>query len=320
MTAAPTEPAARVLDHLTRRGASFSIDLARELGLEPSRARTALDDLLRRGLVTNDRFDPLRPGAQAVAEALAQVSAAATARSPRLGRPSFRRGPSTRPEGRWSRFTPTDADTDAEAAHLAWAAALLDRYGVLTRETVALDPWAPPWRDLVPWLARAELRGELRRGYFVEGLSGVQYASAEAAEELAHLAADRAADREPVLLSTLDPANLYGAAAPLDIDLLEGGTARLPRSASNFLVLCEGRPVLIIEASGKRLTGLASASEADLRAALALLPTLAGPSRRVVKVETYNNTAAALASPAASWLAELGFVRDYPAMTYYAGW
>ena len=77
--------------------------------------------------------------------------------------------------------------------------------------------------------------------------------------------------------------------------------------------------MLIIEASGKRLTGLASASEAELRAALALLPTLAGPSRRVLKVETYNH-AAALASPAAPWLADLGFVRDYPAMTYYAGW
>ena len=313
----PTGPAARVLDQLTCRGAAFATDLARGLGLEPSRTRAALEELLRRGLATNDRFDPLRPGAPAVAEALARASTSATARPPRLGRPSFRRTASSRPEGRWSRLAP--AGSGAEAAHLAWTAALLDRYGVLTRETVALDPWAPPWRDLVPWLARAELRGELRRGYFVEGLSGVQYASAEAAEELARRAADRPADRDPVLISTLDPANLYGASAALDVDLLGGGTARLPRSASNYLVLCQGRPVLIIEASGKRLTGLASASEADLRAALALLPTLAGPARRVLKVETYNN-AAALVSPAAPWLADLGFVRDYPAMTYYAGW
>ena len=77
--------------------------------------------------------------------------------------------------------------------------------------------------------------------------------------------------------------------------------------------------MLIIEAMGKRLTGLASASESELRAALALLPTLAGPSRRVLKVETYN-AAATLASPAAPWLAELGFVRDHPGMAYYAGW
>jgi ATP-dependent Lhr-like helicase len=208
---------------------------------------------------------------------------------------------------------------DAETAHLAWASAMLERYGVLTRETAALDPWAPPWRDLAPWLARAEMRGDVRRGYFVEGLSGVQYASAEAAEELARLAADPTARAEPVLLGTLDPANLYGSGAPLDISLLEGGTARLTRSASNFLVLLAGRPVLILEAYGKRLTGLASASEDDLRRALALLPTLAGPTRRVLKVETYNG-AAALASPAAPWLAELGFVRDHPGMAYYAGW
>ena len=165
----------------------------------------------------------MRPGAQAVAEALAEASAPRPSRRPTLGRPRPRlsRAASNRPEGRWSLLAPVA--TDAEAASLAWIAALLDRYGVLTRETAALDPWAPPWRDLVPWLARAELRGELRRGYFVEGLSGVQYASAEAAEGLARLAAGGATEPEPILMSTLDPANLYGSGAPLDIPLLEGG-------------------------------------------------------------------------------------------------
>jgi ATP-dependent Lhr-like helicase len=167
-------------------------------------------------------------------------------------------------------------------------------------------------------LGRLELRGEVRRGYFVEGLSGVQYATGDAAGSLASRAA-AVPDRAPVLLSTLDPANLYGSGAPLDVDLLEGGTARLPRSASNFLVLCGGRPVLIIEAFGKRLTGLASASEEELRGAVGLLPGLARPSRRVLKVETYNN-AAALASPAAPWLGDAGFVRDHPGMAFYAGW
>jgi ATP-dependent Lhr-like helicase len=39
----------------------------------------------------------------------------------------------------------------------------------------------------------------------------------------------------------------------------------------------------------------------------------------VLKVETYNG-AAALASPTAPWLAEVGFVRDHPGMAFYAGW
>jgi ATP-dependent Lhr-like helicase len=316
--AALSDAETHLLDQLSRRGAAFAIDLARETGREPSAVRAALEGLLERGLITNDRFDPLRLGARAIAEALAAASSAPTLRRPSLGRirPSLRRLVSHRPEGRWSLLAPVEADK--ESAALAWAAVLLERYGVLTRETAALDPWAPAWRDLATWLSRAELRGELRRGYFVEGLSGVQYALAETADELARRAAGTGPD-EPVLISTIDPANVYGAGAPLDVALLEGGTARLPRAPGNFLVLIGGRPVLIIEGFGKRLTGLASASERELRNALTLLPTLAGPSRRVLKVETYN-VSATLASPAAPWLAELGFVRDHPGMAYYAGW
>ncbi len=190
---------------------------------------------------------------------------------------------------------------------------------MLSRETVELDPWAPPWRDLAPWLARAELKGELRRGYFVEGLSGVQYAEPGAIEGLARSASELSTSTEPVLLGSLDPANLYGSGAPLDIPLLEGGSARLSRNSSNFLVLIGGRPVLIIEGVGKRLTGLASASDIEKKQAISLLPTLAGSHRRVLKVEQYN-TAATLASPAAPWLAEVGFVRDPPGMAFYAGW
>ena len=46
--------------------------------LEPSRARRGLGELLSRGLVTNDRFDPLRAGSQ---DALLALSAARSART-----------------------------------------------------------------------------------------------------------------------------------------------------------------------------------------------------------------------------------------------
>ncbi|MEO6807908.1 MAG: hypothetical protein ABI353_02210 [Isosphaeraceae bacterium] len=120
-------------------------------------------------------------------------------------------------------------------------------------------------------------------------------------------------------MSSLDPANLYGTGAPLDVPLLDGGKARLSRSPAHFLVQSGGRPLVIIEGFGKRLTGLASASEAELEAALAFLPRLAGPSRRTLKVETYNGSPV-LGTPAAPWLAALGFVRNPPGMAYYAGW
>jgi ATP-dependent Lhr-like helicase len=222
-----------------------------------------------------------------------------------------------KPEGRWS--LDADAATDTESSAAAWCAVLLQRYGVLTRETVELDPWAPPWRELAGTLANAELRDEVRRGYFVEGLSGIQYAMADTVDALSRYAANASLTSEPVMLGTIDPANLYGSGAPLDVPLLEGGTVRLSRSPNNTIVQIAGRPVLIVEGQGKRLTALASASEAEVRAALALLPGLATPPRRVLKVESFN-TQAALASPAAPWLAELGFVRDHPGMTYYASW
>jgi ATP-dependent Lhr-like helicase len=122
-----------------------------------------------------------------------------------------------------------------------------------------------------------------------------------------------------VLLAASDPANLYGGGAPLDIPLLDGGNARLGRIAGNYLVVREGRPVLVIEAGGKRLTGLASASRSERDDALTRVAELARTGRQVLKVETFNGEPA-WNSPVAPRLAELGFVRDFPGMTYYAAW
>ncbi len=277
--------------------------------------RAALDELVGQGLVTNDRFEPLRAGSKA---ALLALDRAVSGR--RAGR-SLRRSPRTpllsAPEGRWSRLDrPAESD---EAGLLAWAAALLGRYGVLAREILALEPWAPSWSDLVPLLSRAEWRGEIRRGYFVEGLSGLQYASDLAAAELLRLSAASEQPGPLVWVSTSDPANLYGSGAPFDIELLGGGTARLPRLPGNSLVLRRGRPILIIEAHARRLTALPSSAKSDIDSALNFLPHLTGPDRRVLKVEMYNG-APVIDSVVSTHLAKLGFVRDYPGMTYYAGW
>jgi ATP-dependent helicase Lhr and Lhr-like helicase len=305
-----------LLEVLNRQGASFATDLARRSAIEPSRVRKALATLLKFGLVTNDRFDPLRVGSQATLLALAEASSSRRAGQTMRIRP--RRSLSPAPEGRWSRLESTGGD--AESTLLAWIAVLIDRYGVLAREVVALEPSAPTWAELAPLLSRSEWRGELRRGYFVEGLSGVQYASAEAAGDLAHLAGSAGHGADPlVLVCSTDPANIYGAGAPLDVELLDGGVARLPRNPGNFLVLRAGRPILIIESHGKRLTGLASASQVDIDSALNLLVSFTGPDRRILKVESYNK-APASEGPVAGHLAGLGFVRDYPGMAYYAGW
>ena len=279
--------------------------------------RRALVELTGRGLVTNDRFDPLRAGDRPDALGPGRGLARPRRRADRCGSGRGARSPAS-PRAAGRAWIPPPADPEARL--LAWAGALLERYGVLSREVVALEPSAPAWGELAPLLARAEWRGELRRGYFVEGLSGVQYATEEAAAELARLAAQPEPGSPVVLVSTLDPANLYGAGAPLDVELLDGGVG--PAAADRRAISWrsgDGRPVLIIESYGKRLTGLPWASPADIDSALKLLPSLTGPGRRILKVESYNGEPAA-ESPSAGRLAELGFVRDYPGMAYYAGW
>lgn len=166
------------------------------------------------------------------------------------------------------------------------------------------------------------MAGELRRGFFVEGLAGAQFALPEAARTLQDSFGPEGASSQPVLLSSLDPVNLFGAGAPLDIPLLEGGTRPFARRPSNWLVLGSGRPVLLIEQQGKKITALPSASPEETAAAVRLLPGLLGETgdlRHRLTVETWNERPVTSTS-GKDLLEAAGFVRDYQAMTLYAVW
>jgi ATP-dependent Lhr-like helicase len=187
-----------------------------------------------------------------------------------------------------------------------------------------LDPWMPPWRVLYEVYSRLELTGELRRGYFVEGLSGAQFALPEAIPLLQDVQLPSSATAPVVLLHSLDPANLYGAGAPFDIALLDGGTRPLVRRAGNWLTLRAGRPVLLVEAHGRKLTALASASRDDIATAVSCLPQIleagrARSTRHKLTVDEWNNQPVT-ASEGREFLERAGFVRDYQAMTLYAAW
>jgi ATP-dependent Lhr-like helicase len=67
-----------------------------------------------------------------------------------------------------------------------------------------------PWREVVWALRRLEARGLALGGRFVMGLSGEQYASPEAAEELVKVHR-RAAAGEELVVAGADPLNVTGA-------------------------------------------------------------------------------------------------------------
>ena len=111
------------------------------------------------------------------------------------------------------------AATEATERLLAQARMLLERYGVLSREAVAAEDLPGGFGPLYKVLKQMEEVGQVRRGYFIEGLSGAQFALPAAIERL------RAArlDEPPLdgfdpadvrILAAIDPANPYGALLP----------------------------------------------------------------------------------------------------------
>ncbi|HTU23187.1 MAG TPA: DEAD/DEAH box helicase [Gemmataceae bacterium] len=313
--------AGRVLDHLRERGASFLTDLAADLGLSPGVARGALGTLMRRCLVTNDHIDVIRRGGVPASGGRKPPDSSPDKNQGAYAPRSPRRAPQ-RPEGRWSLVPWGRPEPEAHA--VLQASLLLERYGIVARELALLDPWMLPWRVLYEVLSRMELAGEVRRGYFVEGLSGAQFALPEAAQQLQELHVPSTATAPALLLHSMDPANLYGSGAPFDIPLLDGGTRPLLRRPGNWLVLRAGRPVLLIEQHGKRLTALASASRDDVAAAVACLPGIFDnrrglSARHKLTVEEWNGRPVT-STEGRELLEAAGFVRDYQAMTLYAVW
>ncbi|HEY5146796.1 MAG TPA: hypothetical protein VII82_08505, partial [Polyangiaceae bacterium] len=190
-----SENARAAYDALRRRGALFPDDLALASGLTREDLIAALWDLVGRGLVAGDGFQPLR-------------DLMASGRAARTGR---RAG-----QGRWSLFERTEAPSSPtlpdEIADQV-ARQLLARYGVVFREVVARESFTVPWRDVLRALRSLEARGLVRGGRFVAGFIGEQYALPEALEGLRRI---RRTERtgETVRIRATDPLNLVGILIP----------------------------------------------------------------------------------------------------------
>ena len=312
--------AAMILDALRMRGASFTAELATGAKLPEAVVRSALWSLLRAGFVTNDQLDILRKGEPPRLDEAPLMRSRGEVRA--FLRDARRRKEHVWPEGRWSILA--WGQPDPESAAFFQARLLLERYGVVSREMAFMSGTPAPWRILYEILSRLELAGEVRRGYFVEGLSGAQFALPKATKLLEELALPSQAQAPVVLVHGLDPANLYGSGAAFELTIGAEEPRGFQRRAGNWLVLKAGRPVLVIEQHGKRLTPMPNATRDELAQATAQLPDLLKrmPNRDVrhkLTVDTWNEQPVT-ATIGKELLEPVGFVRDYQAMTLYAVW
>ncbi|HEY3070063.1 MAG TPA: DEAD/DEAH box helicase [Gaiellaceae bacterium] len=232
-------------------GAVFWFDLLRETGLESETLLPALWDLVWAGEVTNDAWQPLRAQRRH-----------ATPRQDRRPRRFWRQRADaiTATQGRWSSTAGLfPGDPDARTL----AELLLERQGIVTRDGVRAEGipggYAPVYREL----RRLEILGTCRRGYFVEGLGGAQFALPGAVERLR----DRPTEETALVLAAADPAQPFGAALPWP----KRAGARAARVAGAYVVLLGGEPALFVDRGGRSLVPLREPEGSWLPEALAAL-------------------------------------------------
>jgi ATP-dependent helicase Lhr and Lhr-like helicase len=252
-------PAGEVHDAIRERlsaGPDFWLDLLADLEHPVEELHSALWDLAWAGEVTNDAFSPLR-----------QPRLSAAPPPPQRGRRfARRRAGGAAVQGRWSLTAPLFDNAPAAGPRLrAQAELMLERYGIVTRETVLAEGIPGGFASLYAELGNLELLGTARRGYFVEGLGGAQFALPGAVERLRSLPAD---DGAFLLLAATDPANPYGTSLPWPKPANGRRPARTPGA---HVLMRDGAPVFYIERGGRGIVRLAELDEEELSAAIAAL-------------------------------------------------
>ncbi|MGH8944766.1 MAG: DNA glycosylase AlkZ-like family protein, partial [Acidimicrobiia bacterium] len=290
-----SKQATAVATFLESHGASFFRDIYEGVGGgDPDTVLAAVWELAWAGRLTNDTLEPVR----------AYVGR-------RRGRRSGRRPLSGRfpahAGGRWSLTTALlGAPVGATERHAAWAELLLDRHGVVTRSTVLSEGYPGGFSALYPVYVHLEEIGRIRRGYFVEGLGGSQFALPGAVDRLRNESHD-----ELVVLAATDPANPYGGVLPWP----EVGEARLARDAGAYVLLHGGDLVGYLDKGRRRLTILEPRPEIYSQVSAAVAEV--GSRHRRLTLVTVNGEPAAT-SPLAAPLSEWGFAPAPRGLTYRA--
>jgi ATP-dependent Lhr-like helicase len=320
----PTESEARILRMLKNNGASFLGDIRTETKLSLDALNNGIARLFWQGLITNDVFTEVisvkRPRGEdgPTIERVRLIDgrrAPERARMMQTVRRALRQVPGW--TGRWSlvhtkgvmgeRLTPEEIAS-------AQAQLLLERYGILAREFHRREDLLP-WPVIAAQLQMMELRGSIRRGYFVGGLSGMQYALPEAVDILQAVRSSPNVQSDVVLVHACDPANPYGPG----VDIPQTGDAgpsppRVSRQPGNYVAFANGSPVLVIEGYGSRLRIVGLPDQEALQTALQQfvdflkLPERLRPFRDIV-VE-YCDDMRPAGSPVAPLLKRLGFIQE----------
>ncbi|MGV8886026.1 MAG: ATP-dependent helicase [Microbacteriaceae bacterium] len=287
-----TELERRVLAALSGGGAFFFRQLAAALaadGRGDDDGRTPLDadlqaaiwNLVWAGWITNDTLSPLRSflGGKAPAASRSRSPHRSRTYRPRMSTSVAQSGPPA-VSGRWSLLPEPENDPTLRAK--ATAELLLERHGVVTRGAVMSEGVLGGFALVYKVLSGFEESGRARRGYFVEGLGGAQFATGPTVDRLRSFSRDpdAAGTTDTVVLAATDPANPFGAALPWP--QVEGH--RPGRKAGSMVVIVDGSLALYVERGGKTVLTFGTTDD-RLEAAASALAEIARTRLGKLRIE-----------------------------------
>ena len=324
---------------LKSEGASSIAELGAGTGLRNDALTAALIELALAGWVTHDSWEVmrqwLRAGEPNVPPAQARPSASAleadladrlSQRGPRpLSASRYRdakrrigqrvraeSAPLARPQmqlGRWSLLQrsgimgkPLPPDVRAEQVALL----LLNRYGVVTRDVLEQEVLPYGWSQLYSLFDRLEMRGTIRRGYFVTGLAGVQFALPAALEQLRSLSMAAETQQPVIVLNATDPV--------LAFSRLQPDALRFQRVPSTFVGIKNGQIVMIFEENGERIQTVSTLADRAMGETIATFVHRAHAPSRIIILEW--NGVDVQTSAAVALLKEHGFTTVPKGMEY----
>jgi ATP-dependent Lhr-like helicase len=272
-----------IYDTLLKRGASF---MQRLTGLiEGDTPFEVLNKLTENGLVCADSFLPVRQllNRESLQKAQAKSRALQRAKAMTTGRYEI-----TRPYKTLTTEQLLERD--------------FDRSIIVCRETIQSIPWARALETLRVW----EYTGRVRRGYYINGLSGIQFIRdkdfARTVQEL------EKPSEELVWIPAVDPFQVWGKSIQHMPD------RAFMNIAQTVVALFSGRPVAVLERQGKVLRVF---EEEVLTEALCLFVKAFNKKR--IYASLSRITIKQYPAQAADSLVKAGFMREFQDYVLYRG-
>ncbi len=293
---------AEILEVLERRGASFLKDLCMQLGLLPAELLAKLDRLVWSGIVTNDSFSIAR-----------YYTDNDKKNSPWL---KYNTYPSM---GRWY-LTSALGASEQKPILSGYINELLDRYGIISKELLEHEKGPYRWSDVYDWLKSNEFNSGIKRGFYISGLSGIQFARDREIDQI-RLLDQPQAQASYITLCSCDPANPYK-----DI-LSKALPEKMVKNQGTAVVFADGRPVLAVKEYGGSMQPLTDSTDMLEKAAASFIDAFhtrrLWTSRKSICTEYWREAAGEEGlskiedSPLYGALLEMGFEKGYSGMTLW---